>query len=106
MTIEDVFWSGSAKDAGKLRILITESTVTIEAKGKNAIEVDSFHRFMMCINNDRAVPQTKDERRFYILEVSEEKTGFVVFSELYETINSDEAMGQLFNFLKNYDIEI
>ncbi|USE00697.1 hypothetical protein JKJ11_00990 [Vibrio sp. SCSIO 43133] len=106
VTIEEAFWSGSAKDAGKLRTLITESTVTIEAKGKDAIEVDSYHRFMMCTNNDWAVPQTQDERRFFVLEVSDEvKQNKEYFSQLYSDIKSDEAMGQLFNFLKNYDIE-
>lgn len=106
VTVEEAFWSGSDPDAGKLRTLITESTVTIEAKGKDAIEVDSFHRFMMCTNNDWAVPQTKDERRFFILEVSEEKKqDSEYFSKLYEVIHSDVAMGQLFSFLKSYDIE-
>lgn len=105
VTIEEAFWSGSSKDAGKLRTLITESTVTIEAKGKDAIEVDSYHRFMMCTNNDWAVPQTQDERRFFILEVSEDKKqNAEYFSDLYSDIKSDEVMGQFFYFLKNYDI--
>lgn len=106
VTIEEAFWSGSAKDAGKLRTLITESTLTIEAKGKDAIEVDSFHRFMMCTNNDWAVPQTQDERRFFVLEVSEEKKqNKEYFSALYRDINSADAMGQFFNFLKSYDTQ-
>lgn len=106
INIEEAFWSGSAKDAGKFRTLITESTVTIEAKGKDAIEVDSYHRFMMCTNNDWAVPQTKDERRFFVLEVSDEKKqDKEYFKPLNADIASDEAMGQLFHFLKNYDIE-
>ena len=106
VTVEEAFWSGSAKDAGKLRTLITESTVTIEAKGKDAIEVDSYHRYMMCTNNDWAVPQTHDERRFFILEVSEKKKqDSEYFSNLFATINSNEAMGQFINFLKHYDIE-
>lgn len=105
VTIEEAFWSGSAKDAGKLRTLITESTVTIEAKGKDAIEVDSYHRFMMCTNNDWAVPQTQDERRFFVLEVSEEKAkDKSYFAPLNDDIKSPEVMGQLFNFLKEFDI--
>ncbi|MFA0081966.1 primase-helicase family protein [Vibrio breoganii] len=106
VTIEEAFWSGSDKDAGKLRTLITESTITIEAKGKDAIQVDSYHRFMMCTNNDWAVPQTRDERRFFVLEVSEDKKqDSHYFSDLHQDINSNEAMGQLFSFLKGYDIE-
>ncbi|MEZ9303138.1 primase-helicase family protein [Vibrio breoganii] len=106
VTIEEAFWSGSAKDAGKLRTLITESTVTIEAKGKDALEVDSFHRFMMCTNNDWAVPQTQDERRFFVLEVSEDKKQDKdYFVDLYDVVNSDDAMEQFFHFLKHYDLE-
>lgn len=105
VTIEEAFWSGSAKDAGKFRTLITESTITIEAKGKDAIEVDSYHRYLLCTNNDWVVPQTQNERRFFVLEVSEEKAqDKEYFDKLYQSINSDQAMGQFFNLLMEYDI--
>ncbi|MGF1757563.1 DUF5906 domain-containing protein [Photobacterium sagamiensis] len=105
VTIEEAFWGGSNKDAGKLRTLITESTMTIEAKGKDAIEIASFHRYMMCTNNCWAVPQSADERRFFILEVSEQKKQDPAYFEaLYTDINSSEVIGQFFNFLQNYDL--
>ncbi|PMP04567.1 hypothetical protein BCS95_05470 [Vibrio breoganii] len=105
ITVEESFWSGSNKDAGKFRTLITESTITIEAKGKDAVEVDSFHRFLLCTNNDWAVPQTRDERRFFVLEVSEEYAqNKEYFTKLHKDIDSPEAIGQLFNFLSNYDL--
>lgn len=106
VTIEEAFWSGSNKDAGKFRTLITDSTITIESKGKDAIEVDSYHRFLMCTNNDWAVPAHQQERRFFVLEVSDCKQqdkGY--FRDLYADINSPETIGQLFNFLEQYDIE-
>lgn len=85
VTIEEDFWSVSSKDA---------------------VEVDSYHRFMMCTNNDWAVPQTRDERRFFVLEVSEEKMQDKdYFSNLYKANNSEQAIGQLFNFLTNYNID-
>ncbi|MEZ9510758.1 DUF5906 domain-containing protein [Vibrio breoganii] len=104
ITVEEAFWGGSKKDAGKFRSLITEGTITVEAKGKDAIEVDSYHRFMLCTNNDWAVPQTADERRFFTLEVSDQKKqDKEYFSTLYRDINSPNTMGQLFNFLQSYD---
>lgn len=106
VTVEEAFWSGSGKDAGKFKTLITESTLTVEAKGQDAIEIDSYHRFMLCTNNDWAVPQTHDERRFLVLEVSNEKAKDEdYFKPLNEDIDSPEVMGQFFNYLKNFDIE-
>ncbi|EKO3780453.1 hypothetical protein P0F39_001989 [Vibrio metschnikovii] len=105
VTIEEAFWSGSAKDAGKFRTLITDSTITIEAKGKDAIEIDSYHRFLMCTNNDWAVPAHQQERRFFVLEVSDcKKQDKEYFRDLYRDIESPETIGQLFHFLKHYDI--
>ncbi|MGX9418721.1 primase-helicase family protein [Vibrio sp. WJH972] len=104
VNIEEAFWSGSNKDAGKFRTLITDSTITIEAKGKDAIEVDSYHRFLMCTNNDWAVPAHQQERRFFVLEVSEcKKQDRDYFQALHRDINAPEIIGQLFNFLKQYD---
>ncbi|EKO5171197.1 hypothetical protein P0I94_003477 [Vibrio vulnificus] len=105
VTIEEAFWSGSPKDAGKFRTLITDSTMTIEAKGKDAIEVDSYHRFLMCTNNEWAVPAHQQERRFFVLEVSDcKQQNKEYFRELYADIEESETIGQLFNFLQHYDI--
>ncbi|GHW13462.1 hypothetical protein FXF10_06360 [Vibrio cholerae] len=105
VTIEEAFWSGSPKDAGKFRTLITDSTMTIEAKGKDAIEVDSYHRFLMCTNNEWAVPAHQQERRFFVLEVSDcKQQNNEYFRELYADIEEPETIGQLFNFLQHYDI--
>lgn len=104
VTVEEAFWSGSNKDAGKFRTLITDSSITLEAKGKDAIEVDSYHRYLMCTNNDWAVPAHQQERRFFVLEVSDcKQQDKEYFKDLYIDINSPEAMGQLFSFLEQYD---
>lgn len=105
VTIEEAFWSGSDKDAGKLRTMVTESSMVLEAKGKDAITIDSFHRFLMCTNNDWTVPATKDERRYFVLDVLPSKVSNTqYFKELYDEINDPTAIGQFFNYLKNYDI--
>jgi hypothetical protein len=106
ITLEEAFWAGSNKDAGKFRTLITESTLTLEAKGRDAFEIDSYHRYLLCTNNAWVVPATQNERRFFTLEVSEDKAqDKEYFTALYRDINSNKAIGQLFNFLLNYDIE-
>jgi phage/plasmid-associated DNA primase len=103
--IEESFWSGSPRDAAKIKTLITEPTIVVERKGKDAFQFDSYHRFIMCTNNQWAVPQTRDERRFFVLEVSDQKKqDREYFNGLYKSMNSPEVLGQFFNFLRNYDI--
>ena len=105
VTIEEAFWSGSDKDAGKLRTMITESTISIEAKGRDVIEIDSYHRFLMCTNNEWTVPAHHEERRFFVLNVSnKKKSNAAYFKKLYNEINNDVSISQFFNFLKNFDI--
>lgn len=105
VTVEEAFWSGSDKDAGKLRTMVTESTMTIEAKGRDAFEIDSYHRILMCTNNEWSVPAHKEERRFFVLDVSDiKKNDRKYFDELYAEINDSEAISQFFNYLQNYDI--
>lgn len=105
VTIEEAFWSGSDKDAGKLRTMVTESTMTVEAKGRDAFEIDSFHRFLMCTNNEWSVPAHKDERRFFVLDVNpSKKSDTKYFDALYSEIKDPDAISQFFNYLQNYDI--
>jgi hypothetical protein len=70
---EESFWSGDKAADGPLKDLITAKTVTIEAKGKDAVEMDSYVRVAMSTNNDWAVPATRDERRYFVLDVSDAK---------------------------------
>ena len=105
VTIEEAFWSGSEKDAGKLRTMVTDSTITIEAKGRDVIEIDSYHRFLMCTNNEWTVPAHREERRYFVLDVSnKKKSNTAYFKKLYNEINNEVSIGQFFNYLKNFDI--
>lgn len=105
ITVEEAFWAGNPKDAGKLKTMVTESTLILEGKGKDAISITSHHRFLMCTNNDWVVPASNTERRWFVLEVSEQKKqDKEYFDRLYDSINNELAIGQLFNMLLNYDL--
>lgn len=101
---EEAFWGGSQQHAGKLRTMITDSTVTIEGKFKDVLNLDSYHRFIFFTNNDWVVPASVDERRFFVLNVSEDKKqNKAYFDDLYSAINDDVVIGQLIDYLMNYD---
>lgn len=70
---EESYWSGDKGAEGVLKDLITSSTITIEAKGIDAIEMPSLCRIMMITNNEWAVPASADERRYFVLDVSDKR---------------------------------
>ncbi len=105
VTVEEAFWSGSEENAGKLKTLVTESSIVIEGKYKDSLVFSSYHRYMLITNNDWAVPVTWNERRFMVYEVSEKMVGNKeYFKNLYRDINDPQVIGQFLNFLQNFDI--
>lgn len=59
------------KHVSALKTLITEDTFRAEAKGLDNIEVRNCARIMLATNKDWAVHASLDDRRFFILEVSD-----------------------------------
>jgi hypothetical protein len=70
MFVDEGWWSDERHGTGTLRSLITEDTVTIEMKGRDAITLPNFTRFIIAANADWVVPLSGgDERRFVVLDV-------------------------------------
>ncbi len=70
MFVDEGWWSGERNGAGILRALITEPNVTIEMKGRDAVTIQNFTRFIIAANADWVVPLGMgDERRFLMLDV-------------------------------------
>jgi hypothetical protein len=64
------FFAGDRAHVGVLKSLITEPTLTIEAKHQNAVQMTNFVHLMMASNEDWVVPASLEARRFLVLEVS------------------------------------
>lgn len=70
MFVDEGWWSDERNGAGILRALITEPEVTIEMKGRDAVTIQNFTRFIIAANADWVVPLGMgDERRFMMLDV-------------------------------------
>lgn len=70
--LDEAFWAGEKRSEGVLKGLITEPSITVERKGVDAFHVDSYVRCIMASNEDWVVPAGPDERRFLVLDVSED----------------------------------
>jgi hypothetical protein len=70
--VDEATWGGDKRAAGKLKNLITEPRRRVEAKGVDAFYVDNHLNLIISSNNDWVVPAGPMERRFLVLDVSEE----------------------------------
>jgi hypothetical protein len=70
---DEAYWPGDKAAEGNLKRLISEPTLLIEAKGRDAVSVDNMLHVLMASNEDWIVPASERERRYVLNEVSDEK---------------------------------
>lgn len=101
----DEAFFGSKAATDQLKTLITEPTNTIERKGVDRITVPDFSRIIMASNKDGIVSIEEDERRYFYLEVSEErKQDQEYFGKLRDLIDNGQLAGKLLDLLQRWDI--
>jgi hypothetical protein len=102
---DEAFWAGDRQGEGVLKGLITEPTKMVEPKGVDAFSVPNRVKLLIASNHDWVVPATADERRFFVLDVSEARIGDRnFFVELVDAIYSEEA-GAFLHHLLQLDLD-
>lgn len=66
----EALWGGSRKEIGALKSFITDPTIIIEGKGKDALPIDNCRHLIVSSNEEWAVPMDLDDRRFFVLNIS------------------------------------
>jgi hypothetical protein len=66
---DEAFYAGDKKHESVLKMLVTEETITIEAKGVDATASPNFVHLLMASNDEWVVPAGFHERRFFVLDV-------------------------------------
>jgi hypothetical protein len=104
MFVDEGWWSDERNGAGILRALITEPEVTIEMKGRDAVTIQNFTRFIIAANADWVVPLGMgDERRFMMLDVGtlvQRNTEY--FKAMQDELNA-EGYEALLDYLLHYE---
>ena len=70
---DESVWAGDTRAANKLKGMITEDQQLIEEKHHNAEMVPNYANLIFASNNDWIVATDHDDRRFQIIEVSDQK---------------------------------
>lgn len=70
---DEAFFAGDKAGEGALKAIITEDFITVEAKHQNAVTVKNMTHIIMASNSDWVVPASEDERRYCIMDVSNDR---------------------------------
>ncbi len=68
----EAIWGGDKPAEGALKAMITDSLALIERKGKDAVSLPNYKRLIVASNEDWVVPRGLDDRRFVVLDISDE----------------------------------
>ena len=98
---DEAFYAGDVAHTGVLKALITEPTLAIEAKYRNVIEAHNFLHVIMASNSRWVVPAALEARRFFVLDVSNEKARQqTYFGEMQEELNNGGYEAMLHDLLE------
>ena len=70
---DEAFYAGDRSHEGILKALVTEATLMVEPKGINAFAARNHIHLVMASNGEWVVPAGADARRYFVLDVSDER---------------------------------
>lgn len=102
VNLDELSKKETLESEGKIKGLITEPKLTINNKGVNKYDIQSYHRFIITTNNEEPVNTSKDDRRKMIVRSSDEKIGDKeYFEELYELLDDINVVKTCFEYFKS-----
>lgn len=94
-------------NSDKIKSIITERYFTVNEKSKTTYVSKCLARFIFTTNNMISMKIDPEDRRFAVFEVSGKLVGNVdYFNSMYNMFENINAMGDIFQFYKNFKITI
>lgn len=101
---DEAFYAGDKSHESVLKMLVTEELIPIEAKGVDVELSPNFTHIILASNADWVVPAGADERRFFVLEVGEDrKQDSTYFAKVRKQLDSGGRQA-LLHYLLNLDL--
>lgn len=106
---DEGFFAGDKKHESILKTLITEDTISIEAKGVDVETAPNYIHLLFASNDTWVVPAGSDERRFFVIDVSDkymqDTKHFGALKEEMENGGSEALLHYLLQYdIKEYDV--
>jgi phage/plasmid-associated DNA primase len=101
MFVDEGTWGGNREAEGVLKGLITEETLMCEPKGKDPFTIKNHMNIVIASNNEWVVPAGLEERRFFVLDVSDEHIQDTeYFKRLYDQMDNGGREAMLYDLLR------
>jgi Mesyanzhinovviridae DNA primase len=98
---DEAFYAADKQHEGQLKRLVTEPTLMIEPKFRNAAQARNCLHVIVSSNDDWVIPAGMDERRFFVLDVSScRKKDFSYFAALEAELRNGGAEAMLYDLLR------
>lgn len=101
---DEAFYAGDKKHESVLKMLITEETLAIEAKGVDVVASPNFSHLMLASNYDWVIPAGAEERRFLVLDVADDKMQDLEYFKAVRHELDNGGREALLHFLMSRDI--
>jgi len=90
--------ANAKKVSDKLKQVITRSTMNLEKKGVDTIEVANYSNWMFSTNNENCFKIEEDDRRLSMVKCPQNILPIKVYKDYYKEIQCNDEMNKLFNF--------
>lgn len=101
---DEAFFAGNRQDEDVLKGLVTEPHVQIEKKGIDPVTARNRLQILMSSNRDWVVPVSSDERRYFILDVSDKRIGDKTYWEALNTFIDNGGAESFLYHLQHMDL--
>jgi hypothetical protein len=101
---DEAFYAGDKAHESILKAIITEPTLTIEAKYRDAVNAPNFLHIMLTANPGWVIPATTDERRFCVFLVSGAHVGDFAYFKAIDDEMENDGYGAVLHELLHRDI--
>ena len=101
---DEAFFAGDKKHESVLKSLITEKTLSVEQKGVDVYASPNYAHIIMASNSNWVVPAGNNERRFFVLDVSNDKMQDKKYFSKIKHQMDNGGLEALLHFLMHYNI--
>jgi hypothetical protein len=101
---DEAFFAGNPEHERVLKGLVTDPFIAIEPKFRDLITARNMLHIMMATNDEWVVPATADERRWFVLDVSDRRIGDRVYFKAIAEQMEDGGLAAMIHELVNRDI--
>jgi hypothetical protein len=102
---DECFYAGDRKHEEVLKTLITGDTIFIEPKGFACYSVKNYTHIILCTNSEHAVPASADERRYFVLRVSDKHANDVSYFKAIADDMKHGGRAALLKFLQELNLD-